>query len=138
MKIILYLVFGVLLYCFSVIATAFLSVLFEWDMSVEASLFMALVIMIAIIAVFRFIRGRCRSCPQCRQSNAMEEISHEIISSTDTFTTVDQPIKDKNNGKITGWYTQRVPATRYIIDYHEKCRFCGHERTVRRDETHAK
>ncbi len=138
MKIILYLGSAILLYCLSILAAVSLSALFEWYISVEGTLLLALVITIAIIAVLRFAKGRSLSCPQCKRSNAMEETSYDIISSIDTFTTVDQPIKDKNNGKITGWYTQRVPAVMYTIDHHEKCRYCGHERTVRRSETHQK
>lgn len=132
MKIYHRLVLLFLLFIASIFGSVFLTALFEWDLSVKGMLLLAVALTVAVILIFRLIRGLRTACPQCRKLNAMEDIGREIISSTDTTETVDQPIKDKNNGKITGWYTQTVPAVKYVIDYHQKCRYCGHERTVRK------
>ena len=82
-----------------------------------------------------FMLGRASRCPHCRRHFAMREVGNEIVAKRSTTKEVERERRDEK-GRVIGHYSERVPATCYIYDYTEECRFCGAHRKIRRGETY--
>lgn len=97
------------------------------------------VIVITIAVIYIIIRVLARGyeekCPKCGKLFAMKEIEREHVSSYSTTIDVEQEIKDKD-GKKSGSYTQAVPATTYVYNCIEQCKYYQFKRTVQKKETY--
>lgn len=108
-----------------------LAVHYDWDVNTVVFILGYVVIAIIIICVFT---GTTTKCPKCGKAFGMKEISRKTAGRH--ATTVDVERKAKNSkGEVVRTYTEAVPATQYFYDCVDECKFCGHRRDVRRNET---
>lgn len=92
-------------------------------------------VVVAIVIVVILLRGNATKCPKCGKAFAMQEIDRKTVSSFATTMDVEHDIRNKK-GEKTGSYTQTVPATTYVHDCIDQCKYCGFQRQVRRDTTY--
>ena len=84
-------------------------------------------------------RAQETRCPRCRKSFAMREVSRETspVSSYDTTTHVGLLTRDLR-GNITETDSRVVPATAYIYNCVDECRFCGCQKETQRTRVYRK
>lgn len=91
-------------------------------------------VLIAIVLFFRWRAIRGTACPKCGKMFAMKEISRERASTSATTVDVERKVRDRN-GKVIRTYTEAVPATRFVYDCVDECKYCGRRREVQREYT---
>lgn len=104
--------------------------------------------MLIIIGIFvfalafaagHFARRRAREtrCPSCGKSFAMREVSRDQtpVSVYDT-TMHDGMITRDLKGNITETDTRRVPATAYVYNCVDECKFCGFQKEEQRTQVY--
>lgn len=74
------------------------------------------------------------SCPKCGKKRALVEISRKTVETYETTMDVEQDIRNEY-GERKGSYVQSVPATKYIYECVDECKYCGYQTKVRRQET---
>ena len=88
-----------------------------------------------------FARRRAREtrCPSCGKSFAMREVSRDQtpVSVYDT-TMHDGMITRDLKGNVTETDTRRVPATAYVYNCVDECRFCGFQKENQRAQVRRK
>lgn len=99
--------------------------------------FISLIILLLILGIVVLIKRAIdnTACPKCGKKFSMKEINRKIVAEYATTKDVEQKIRNKK-GEVTGTYTQTVPATTYIFDCIDECKFCGHRREVQRSATY--
>ena len=116
----------------AMVGTAVVFTIFNWEMT-KAAVYICMFIIIAIcMVVYYNFKGNSEGCPKCGKKFAMKEISRKTVGSEATTMDVKQEIRNKK-GEVTGTYTQTVPATRFIHDCVDECKYCGFRREVQRD-----
>lgn len=101
------------------------------DASITISVIVSAVISILVSAL---MRGTDTKCPKCGKAFGMKEISRIAVDSRATTIDVERRVKN-NKGEVIRTYTESVPATQYIYDCVDECKFCGHRQSVTRDIT---
>lgn len=94
----------------------------------------AIVSVVVSIVVASLMRGSDTKCPKCGKKFAMKEISRKTASSRATTIDVERVVRNSRN-EVVRRYTEAVPATHYIYDCVDECKFCGHRKEVRREAT---
>lgn len=98
--------------------------------------FAALIIFTIALIIFAILSwSEATKCPECGKRFAMREIERKAESSYATTKDIEQKIRN-NKGEITGRYTQTVPATTYIYNCLDQCKYCGFQRYVNRSKTY--
>ena len=81
------------------------------------------------------VKGLASACPKCGRNNAMRENSRILIEvsheSVDTVRYVRNPGCPRYEGG-----RETVPVTRTVFRCTDRCRFCGYEREIRREQIH--
>ena len=87
------------------------------------------------IIVTTLLKASDTKCPKCGKAFGMKEISRKTVGSRATTMDVERKVKN-NKGEVIRTYTESVPATQYIYDCVDECKFCGHRQEVRREATY--
>ena len=106
----------------------------ELDWEVNTLVFILGYVVIAIIITI-LMKGKASKCPKCGKTFGMKEISCKTVGSRATTMDVERKVKN-NKGEVIRTYTESVPATQYIYDCVDECKFCGHRQEVRREATY--
>ena len=77
--------------------------------------------------------GRSTSCPECKKAFALVEVKRDIAGSYRSSMDVERTVRDRE-GHVIRRYTEAVPATQYVYDCEDKCKYCGHVVNVTRGE----
>lgn len=96
---------------------------------------MVIMIILGVIAFIIYAKIESTACPKCGKRLAMKEISRKTVSSYATTVDVDREVKN-SKGEVIRRYKEAVPATRYIYDCVDECKYCGNSREVRREATY--
>ena len=124
-----------LAFCAAYLATAALFIIFGWEMSSAALWTCIIILTILFTFLYYLFKGKAEACPKCGKSFAMKEISRKTVGSRATTMDVERKVKN-NKGEVIRTYTESVPATQYIYDCVDECKFCGHRRDVQRQATY--
>ena len=106
----------------------------ELDWEVNTLVFILGYVVIAIIITI-LMKGKASKCPKCGKTFGMKEISCKTVGSRATTMDVERKVKN-NKGEVIRTYTESVPATQYIYDCVDECKFCGHRQEVQRQATY--
>ena len=109
-----------------------LAVGFDWE--VNTLLFILGYVVIAIIITV-LMKGNASKCPKCGKIFGMKEISRKTVGSRATTMDIKREVKN-SKGEVVRTYYESVPATQYIYDCVDECKFCGHRRDVKREATY--
>lgn len=97
---------------------------------------MKLLIIIILIAIgFILFAGYQKKCPNCGRLFSMKEIERKLDHTYSTTIDIEQEIKN-NKGEKTGTYKQAVPATAYVHNCIDECKYCGFKKEVKRTNTY--
>lgn len=116
----------------AMIGSAVIFTVFDIEMTKTACYISMFIIVAICMVVYHNFKGNSEGCPKCGKKFAMKEISRKTVGSEATTMDVKQEIRNKK-GEVTGTYTQTVPATRFIHDCVDECKYCGFRREVQRD-----
>lgn len=90
---------------------------------------------VLIFAAFYLIRKRAQAtrCLRCGKPFAMREVSRDQspVSSYDTTTHIGLITRDLR-GNVTDTDTRTVPATAYVYNCVDECKFCGFQKEEQR------
>ena len=84
-------------------------------------------------------RAQASRCSRCGKSFAMREVSRDSspVSSYDTTTHVGLITRDLK-GYVTGTDTRVVPATAYVYNCVDECKYCGFQKEEQRIQVRRK
>ncbi len=105
-------------------------------------LIIGIVALILIFAAAFYLvakRAQATRCPHCGKSFAMREVSRDRTpaSSYETTTHVGLITRDLK-GYVTGTDTRVVPATAYVYNCVDECKFCGFQKEEQRAQVRRK
>ena len=103
---------------------------YDWD--VNTFLFILGYVVLAVIIVI-VTKSISEKCPKCGKGLAMKEISRKVAKTFETTMDVERQVKSNTTGKVIRTYTESVPATKFIYDCVDRCKFCGHTQNVKRE-----
>lgn len=93
------------------------------------------VAILEFIAFWIYSSIESTACPKCGKKLSMKEISRKVVSSYATTKDIEREVKN-NKGEVIRTYYEAVPATCYVHDCIDECKFCGYQQTVQRSETY--
>lgn len=93
------------------------------------------VAILEFIAIWIYSSVKSTACPKCGKTLSMREISRKVVSSYATTKDIQREVKN-NKGEVIRTYYEAVPATCYVHDCIDECKFCGYQQKVQRSETY--
>ena len=81
--------------------------------------------------------SNCEKCEKCGKAFSMHEISKKSIGSFETTMDVTRQVKN-STGETISTYEESVPATCYIYECIDECKYCGYQKIVKRNKTYRK
>lgn len=108
---------------------------FIWvSMPDEAQIACIIDFIIVYTLLLFLIKGIVERCPECHRLSAMKEISRCTIGEYPTTMDVKREVKNRK-GEVVRTYYEAVPATRYVYECIDQCKWCGYRRKARREST---
>lgn len=94
------------------------------------------ILFVVVLFVGMGIKGAIdnTACPKCGKKLSMKEISRKTVATYATTMDIERKVRNNRN-EVVRTYTEAVPATRYIYQCVDECKFCGHRQEVRRQST---